>query len=109
MNGILTEYFDLSQETVRFGILCEGANAGQLSYVEMDNVKRVYIGNEWVDNTGYNLNNARDEEISILNQDIIDSSVQKDKADSLSLTNESTNCQTEVDTLETRKTYLNTL
>jgi hypothetical protein len=109
MNEILTEYFDLSQESVCWGILCEGANAGQPIYVEIDMVKRVYIDDEWVDNSGYNLTTARDAEITIINNDIIDLSVKKDKADALGLTEEAAVLQTEIDTKNTRKTYLNSL
>jgi hypothetical protein len=109
LNKILTEYFDNSQENLKYGILCEGVNAGKYAFYEMENVKKVYIDDEWVDNPSYNLNNARDAELTTLNQEIIDLSVKKDKADALELTTESASLQTQIDTKNTRKTFLNTL
>lgn len=83
-----------------FGMLVDGINSGKDSYVEMPEIKEVFIDGQWVPNPGYDLAKVKSQKLSEIESKLLDASIKLDKANSLNL-------QTQVTELTAKLTELN--
>jgi hypothetical protein len=85
---------------IDFGIIIEGINAGQNSYIENPEIKEVFIDGQWIPNLGYDLQKVKSQKLSEIESKILDASMKLDKANLLNL-------QTQVSELTAKLTELN--
>jgi len=83
-----------------FGMIVEGKNSGKYSYIEMPDIKEVFIDGQWVPNPGYDIAKVKSQKLSDVESKILDASMRLDKANSLNL-------QTQVSELTAKLTELN--
>lgn len=83
-----------------FGIIIEGINSGKYSYIEMPEIKEIFIDGQWVPNPGYDLAKVKSQKLSEIESKILDASIKLDKANSLNL-------QTQISELTKKLTELN--
>ena len=80
--------YDNTEIDIGFGILLSGINAGELSYLEMPEVKEMDLLNDgiFVPNPGYDLQIAKDNRLAVIEPQLVDLNIEKDKATTLGYT-----------------------
>lgn len=96
---ILKNYKDVVFE-MNVGIITEGINSGKYTYVELPEIKEVFLDGQWVKNEGFDLAKIKSQKLFNIESEILESSMRLEKANSLNL-------QTQVSELTAKLTELN--
>ncbi len=80
--------FDNTEEVQSIGIIVEGANQGQPSYVLDETIKEVFENEVWIPNPGFNLVNVKEIQLKILETKLLKSSIKKSEYDRLKILGE---------------------
>jgi len=75
--------FDNKESIQSFGVIVEGPNKGQWSYVENPEIKDIKQEDKWIKNPGYDESKIVLERSQSLKRQIISLSLKKDKASQL--------------------------
>lgn len=94
---------------MNFGVFLEGSNSGKMTYIELPEIKEVFIDGQWVSNPGYDLQKVKSQKLSEIESKILDASMKLDKASSLNLQTQITELTAKLTELNKQKGEINAL